>query len=110
MYMSYRRAQVQQLTGNLSTNRSAETVHSGKSAHHPELESNGYSWITNQRDNGFAVSTGNDFCKALQQESGFRNKYKKKLRSWERKFRKRRELLFRGPTGVSQLSRRKSSH
>ena len=102
MYVSYWLAQVQQLTGNLSMNRSAKTVHSGKSAHHPELESNDYSWVTNQRDNEFAVPTGNSFCKALQQQSGFKNECKKKLRSWERKFRKRHELSFRRPTRVSQ--------
>ena len=38
----YTRAQQQQLTGNLHTNRRAKTDHSGDNAPHPELASNVY--------------------------------------------------------------------
>ena len=68
------------------------------------LESIVYSWVTNQWDNGFAVSTANIICKALQLEPQFKGGCNKKLRSWARKFRKRHDLVFRRPTRVSQYS------
>ncbi len=96
------RANVHKLIEKQAKNPKALTVHCGEKAHYPELENSVFEWFQNQRKNGFAVSTSNLICKALQIHPNFKDGNRKRLCWWAHKFLQRFSLVFRRPTRVSQ--------
>ena len=52
-------------------------MHAGNKAHHPESETQLYSWFEDQQKHGFAASTSGNACKALQINANLKDRCKK---------------------------------